>query len=436
MDAFESVLPPTEEAAAKGWQPQGLPAYPESFEQGAFTLPAHSKKLSEIVNPHAWDERIRFVEDGHEYYLDGIRTGGSVTGLMEPYSEKFDPDAACASMRKNAFKWPNPKYVRALPSDAPRYRDVLEAVTECHEEGRGFTTSLVHPVVDALPKLAVQLEVAIASLEFGETLSNVQADEVAKALRRLRDEAAAVSQVGGDHNGNRLPPEYVERLQDLAATAVLELTMTDAEIKLKWERDGARAANEGTWTHLQLELALNRDACYKSNPEFKAFSVYVEKVLAPMGVKVWRTEFELCAPEEDLAGSVDFIGIKPNGHLFVADWKRTRDLRAHMRGYRRLKAPLSHLDDCKGVKYCLQLNIYAYILEKYYGLKVDNLQIVCVHPELDGVPFVYEAPRMDAEVAVIMAAHRQSKGDAILARMVAALEGKKTKLKPAPPCLA
>ena len=314
-DTFDQVLPPVEEAAAKGWQPQGLPAYPQSFEQGAFTLPSHSKKLSEIVHPHPWDARIRFVEEGHVYYLDNIQTGGSVTGLMEPYSEKFDADAACASMRRNLQRWPNPKYLRRLPSDAARYRDVLEAVAECHEEGRQYTRSLVHPVVDALPKLAVQLEVAIAALEFAggddapaddddEGLTAVQADEIARALRRLRDEAARAVSVPHFFSDNRLPREYMEGIKTLAATAIDELTMTDAEIKCKWERDGARAANEGTWTHLQLELALNRDACYKSNPEFTAFRNYVEKVLVPMGVKVWRTEFELCAPEEDLAGTL------------------------------------------------------------------------------------------------------------------------------------
>lgn len=44
------------------------------------------------------------------------------------------------------------------------------------------------------------------------------------------------------------------------------------------------------------------------------------------------------------------------------------------------RAPLDDLDDCDGSKYSLQLNVYKYILENFYGQSVSHMGLVSFHP--------------------------------------------------------
>ena len=66
---------------------------------------------------------------------------------------------------------------------------------------------------------------------------------------------------------------------------------------------------------------------------------------------------------------------------------------------------MEHLPDAQGVKYHLQLNIYRFIIEKYYGY-VSSMFVVCLHPELQDGPWVNEVPAMPAEICAIMQLRR------------------------------
>lgn len=64
---------------------------------------------------------------------------------------------------------------------------------------------------------------------------------------------------------------------------------------------------------------------------------------------------------------------------------------------------MSHL----GVQYRLQLNCYRYILEKYYGVRVESMYVVCTHPDNGAHAFVDRVPNMDAEIFVMMEHQRR-----------------------------
>jgi hypothetical protein len=65
------------------------------------------------------------------------------------------------------------------------------------------------------------------------------------------------------------------------------------------------------------------------------------------------------------------------------------------------RSPLKHLDDCAGTKYTLQLNMYRYMLEKYYGIKVTNLLLASFHPNLTRC-FAVRVPLWDKETQDVM----------------------------------
>ena len=51
-------------------------------------------------NPFPREDRVAFVEDGHAYFVDGIRVPRSVTGLVHSFSNNFDPARALRCMKQ------------------------------------------------------------------------------------------------------------------------------------------------------------------------------------------------------------------------------------------------------------------------------------------------------------------------------------------------
>ena len=70
-----------------------------------------------IENKHPRDARIRFVESSHEYFVDGVKVGLSVTGLLASVDE--DPfDAEAVSQKIFSMREPHPRYSHAAADSA------------------------------------------------------------------------------------------------------------------------------------------------------------------------------------------------------------------------------------------------------------------------------------------------------------------------------
>ena len=82
--------------------------------------------------------------------------------------------------------------------------------------------------------------------------------------------------------------------------------------------------------------------------------------------------------------------VDEEGFLHLFDWKRSKGLAGKFNNsFRRMREPLSHIDDCQGQHYRLQLNIYKWILETYYDQRVKSMAIVCTHPDCGRSPNTY-----------------------------------------------
>ena len=137
------------------------------------------------------------------------------------------------------------------------------------------------------------------------------------------------------------------------------------------------------------------------------FGLFLKFLACLRGHKAYRTEWEIFSEQERLAGSIDFVALAPDGSLVVIDWKRTKSLKTKYRNvFQRMQGALSHLEDCKGLHYRLQLNVYKHVLEKQYGFKVSAMYVVCVHPDVGDAPFVDVVPNMEDEVFHMMALQR------------------------------
>tara|TARA_R110002073_G_scaffold2911_18_gene18859 strand:- start:1359 stop:2180 length:822 start_codon:yes stop_codon:yes gene_type:complete len=150
------------------------------------------------------------------------------------------------------------------------------------------------------------------------------------------------------------------------------------EIKAGWDSNRDEAAEAGTKMHYDIE-------CYYNDMEVDNDSIeytYFQQFLTDFpDLKPYRTEWTVFHEELKLAGSIDMVFEKPDGTLLIYDWKRCKEIvKTNAFGKWGQKECIEHLPDTNYWHYCLQLNTYKAILEENYGKVVEDLYLVCLHP--------------------------------------------------------
>jgi hypothetical protein len=215
------------------------------------------------------------------------------------------------------------------------------------------------------------------------------------------DAAATVEKYFQSWARNR-SSKYASLIGFLRARLELPDELAKREIVRHWSASGARASGDGTDTHLQIELSLNDEAHNAESPEFKQYLAW--RATRPTW-KRYRTEWSVFSEPELICGQIDSLWVDDEGAFHMADWKRVKEMKKEgFRGECGFE-PLQTLANTNLGHYTLQQNVYAWMLEQHYGLKVATLCLVQVHPELDAFQ-EHALPRIDAQVEVIMERRR------------------------------
>lgn len=128
----------------------------------------------------------------------------------------------------------------------------------------------------------------------------------------------------------------------------------------------------------------------------------VEEKLRSEGWFIYRSEWNIFYEEYSIAGGVDAVFQRQNPRTgeteyCVVDWKRVKDSLTKMYDYsesgKYCYYPLHKYQNNKYSHYQFQINTYAYILKKNYGLNVTHLKIIQLVP--NSIEFiVHEMPFM------------------------------------------
>lgn len=146
-------------------------------------------------------------------------------------------------------------------------------------------------------------------------------------------------------------------------------------------------------------------------------------------------ELPIGSEEYNIASCVDHLFYnKLTGGLVLVDYK-TNSL---MDGYNKkaykkaMKVPLSHINDDALHHYHIQLSIYKFLIEKYTGLKVDEMFIVYMSENIENYEII-EIPYLEKEVKEILENRRckNMNGMGVLL-MGASGSGKSTSLRNLP----
>lgn len=169
---------------------------------------------------------------------------------------------------------------------------------------------------------------------------------------------------------------------------------TDEEIMAEWNANGKQASEAGTAMHLAIEQFLHGSPEQikpevKETPEWRYFMKFWEDCGGDL--EPYRSEWEVftdCIDGSDkterkikLCGSIDMVfRRKSDGKFVIYDWKRSKEIKAE-NPFGNGLYPLDHLPDTNYWHYTLQLNVYKWMLETYYGLEVADLYLVILHPD-------------------------------------------------------
>ena len=181
---------------------------------------------------------------------------------------------------------------------------------------------------------------------------------------------------------------------------------TAAEIKRGWNANGAAASGAGTAMHLAIEQFLHGhpeiiEPAVLATPEWKYFMNFWKD--ASGDLVPYRSEWEVWSEEHKLAGSIDMIFYRKSDDSYVIyDWKRSKEIKME-NSFGDGFGPVAHLPDANYWHYTLQLNVYRWFLETFYGLKISDMYIMIFHPDNANYKR-YKLNRLDDEVADMVAA--------------------------------
>lgn len=176
--------------------------------------------------------------------------------------------------------------------------------------------------------------------------------------------------------------------------------LTKDEIKAQWEENRDKAATQGTAMHLDIERYYNGVNVQNDSIEYKYFQNFESDRLSRDDcVKPFRTEWTIYDEDLLLAGSVDMIYEDESGELMIFDWKRSKEIKKTNMWQSALLSEISHIPDSNYWHYVLQLNMYKTILQRKYNKKINELALICLHPDnRSGNYMKYNVPFLTEEM--------------------------------------
>ena len=139
--------------------------------------------------------------------------------------------------------------------------------------------------------------------------------------------------------------------------------------------DWDAAANYGTMVHDELEKWI-KESIEPSDIKAINGKDWMENYRLRSNIDV-HSEVIVYSEELAIAGTVDILA-KDNetGAYDIIDWKTSKKIDMTSYGQKMGTHPATgHLMDCNFYHYSIQLSLYRYILEEYYGLEIHNQMI-------------------------------------------------------------
>ncbi len=187
-----------------------------------------------------------------------------------------------------------------------------------------------------------------------------------------------------------------------------KLNRDEEELFREFQALRDEAAVLGTELHLQIEKYLKGEEYdVDSLIEFKYFLNFVKEKIVPKGLTFSEAEKKIFYPKFNVAGTVDCLFKNSDGKYVMVDWKRSKKLivegtnQPDKRGFQIDIEGLMDLNTSSYYRYCIQQNIYKYILEQEYNIIISDMVLAVLHEKYSNYHTI-KLPVMINEIKVIL----------------------------------
>lgn len=352
------------------------------------------------INSHPRDERIEFQEEGHRYKIDGSVEGWtSATSLLSSLHEPFNAEKAADTLI-NGRRYKSGEHPLAGKSKE-------DIIAHWGNENKRGTA------------LHARMEFGMQCISLGNPIGRVSKDTL--VLTRCSGTFDSEDRHRVSHNAST--QEVFIRYPTVDSAPIEGLVRELLHIGFMW--------SDGTVRRNRLEEAeLGEDepvlGWNESIQEALQVKEFWEEYACKNGLKPYRSEWVIWDEEFRIAGTIDaLMKNEKTGGYWIYDWKRVSrglevDIEATRYGYRpkhdewlaetkpwvkRMCHPVEELFDTKYWHYSLQLNLYRSILERRYGITIEGMMLVQIHPSLAGVR-CHEVVRLEDPINRILEKRR------------------------------
>lgn len=177
----------------------------------------------------------------------------------------------------------------------------------------------------------------------------------------------------------------------------------------KWAAEGSEAQQLGNMLHESIEKYYH-GVPFDPAPEFHYFRRFQAD---HAHLQPYRTEWRIFDEQQLIAGTVDLVTSNADGTFDIYDWKRSKKVIDPNSGLPLTIDPYGKkgvglfgtISDTSYNRYCLQQNVYRFILEKHYQIRIRNMYLVVMHPQLSNYAKVSVPLMTDHAQLIISKSH-------------------------------
>jgi hypothetical protein len=126
--------------------------------------------------------------------------------------------------------------------------------------------------------------------------------------------------------------------------------------------------------------------------------IYFHNFFKNLKYKKLYPEFRVFDIDYKIAGTIDLLVENDTENYDIVDWKRSKNI--SYKSWKKMKNPLHNIPDTNFYKYSFQLNIYKFILERNYNIKIRNMYLIILyHTNEDYIKI--DIPEFDQEIKIL-----------------------------------
>jgi hypothetical protein len=158
--------------------------------------------------------------------------------------------------------------------------------------------------------------------------------------------------------------------------------LTVEQMESEWKEISDRACDIGVEFHEYMEATALGEP-YEYRYEYTHLSIMGEDYWTDYFVNgdytMIETEFIVGDRKLEVAGQGDGLVHSMEKGLGIIDYKTSKDINKFSKYRNKMLGIFKDLPECNFIKYSIQISLYAYLLEKNTGIRVDFMEIVWIH---------------------------------------------------------